>query len=73
MQGLSPGDREVLEELIAVKMLKSFTLMYSSCVGVLMKRDSELTCKEAGGSFRGSPHAKHAAATGGGLFRWAAI
>ena len=29
-------------------MLTDFTLMYSSCVGVLLKRDGEIAAKESG-------------------------
>jgi hypothetical protein len=38
----------VLVQCLALKMLTDFTLMYSSCVGVLLKRDGEIAAKESG-------------------------
>ncbi|KAK9830284.1 hypothetical protein WJX72_010812 [[Myrmecia] bisecta] len=46
-QVLNEKEREVLVQCIALKMLTDFTLMYSSCVGVLLKRDAELAGREA--------------------------
>lgn len=45
---MNPKRREVLIQCLALKMLTDFTLMYSSCVGVLLKRDGEVAVKESG-------------------------
>lgn len=45
---MNPKRREVLIQCLALKMLTDFTLMYSSCVGVLLKRDGEIASKESG-------------------------
>ncbi|DBB00800.1 TPA: hypothetical protein ACH3X1_000730 [Trebouxia sp. C0004] len=47
-QAMNPKRREVLVQCLALKMLTDFTLMYSSCVGVLLKRDGEIAAKESG-------------------------
>lgn len=47
-QAMNPKRREVLIQCLAMKMLTDFTLMYSSCVGVLLKRDGEIAAKESG-------------------------
>jgi hypothetical protein len=38
---LEPEEKDMLVQCIALKMLSDFTLMYNSCVGVLLKRDAE--------------------------------
>lgn len=48
MQAMNSKRREVLIQCLALKMLTDFTLMYSSCVGVLLKRDGEVAVKESG-------------------------
>ena len=45
---MNPKRREVLIQCLAMKMLTDFTLMYSSCVGVLLKRDGDIATKELG-------------------------
>ena len=45
---MNPKRREVLVQCLALKMLTDFTLMYSSCVGVLLKRDGEIATRESG-------------------------
>ncbi|KAL0033594.1 hypothetical protein WJX79_006288 [Trebouxia sp. C0005] len=47
-QAMNPKRREVLVQCLTLKMLTDFTLMYSSCVGVLLKRDGEIAAKESG-------------------------
>lgn len=61
---MNPKRREVLIQCLALKMLTDFTLMYSSCVGVLLKRDGDTASKESG---QKTP-AKGAQASGG-LFK----
>ena len=48
MQAMNPKRREVLIQVLCLKMLTDFTLMYGSCVGVLLKRDGEIAAKESG-------------------------
>ena len=48
LQAMNPKRREVLIQCLAMKMLTDFTLMYSSCVGVLLKRDGDIAAKESG-------------------------
>lgn len=48
LQAMNPKRHQVLVQCVALKMLTDFTLMYSSCVGVLLKRDGELAAREAG-------------------------
>ena len=41
-EGLTIRQKDMLVQCIALKMLTDFTLMYSACVGVLLRRDAEL-------------------------------
>lgn len=40
-QGLSPEEQAVLVQCICLKMLTDFTLMYTSAVGLVLRRDLE--------------------------------
>lgn len=40
-------------QCFALKLLSDFTLMYQNCVGVLLKRDSDLIHKEVSGAGAG--------------------
>ena len=64
-QAMNPKRREVLVQCLALKMLTDFTLMYSSCVGVLLKRDGEIAAKESGAKTPG----KGAQTGAGALFK----
>jgi hypothetical protein len=44
---LSAPQKEVAVQCFALKLLSDFTLMYQHCVGVLLKRDTDLSTKEA--------------------------
>ncbi|KAI3425184.1 hypothetical protein D9Q98_008953 [Chlorella vulgaris] len=43
---LTPGQKEVAVQCFALRLLSDFTLMYQHCVGVLLKRDTDLGAKE---------------------------
>ncbi|KAL4856977.1 E3 ubiquitin-protein ligase UPL1 [Chlorella vulgaris] len=43
---LTPGQKEVAVQCFALRLLSDFTLMYQHCVGVLLKRDTDLGVKE---------------------------
>lgn len=65
---MNPKRREVLIQCLALKMLTDFTLMYSSCIGVLLKRDGEVATKEA--SLKTPAKGTHVS---GGLFKYVSI
>mgnify|MGYP006983477284 FL=1 len=44
--GLSGEGKEVAVQCFALRLLADFTLMYQHCVGVLLKRDTDLATKE---------------------------
>ena len=52
MQGLGPEEQSVLVQCICLKMLTDFTLMYTSAIGLVLRRDAE--CASA----KFSPRAK---------------
>lgn len=54
-------------QCIALKMLTDFTLMYTSAVGLVLRRDSEATNR--GGSPRGKTPAKNVPRQTGVLLR----
>lgn len=70
-EGLSPEEKDELVQSMALKMLSEFTLMYSPCVGVLLKRDAEGP-RGRGSSPPVTPVAKAEAQGGNTLFRHAA-
>jgi hypothetical protein len=47
---LSAEGREVAVQCFALRLLADFTLMYQHCVGVLLKRDTDLATKEVRGA-----------------------
>ncbi len=67
LQAMNPKRHRVLVQCVALKMLTDFTLMYSSCVGLLLKRDGELAARDAGISLK-TP-SKNSSAPTGTLFR----
>lgn len=48
-QPLTAAQRDVAVQCFALRLLSDFTLMYQHCVGVLLKRDTDLATKEVGG------------------------
>lgn len=68
LQGLKQEERDMVVQCIALKMLTDFTLMYNSCVGVLLKRDSDGT-RGRGSSPPATPAAKSDSPVQGLLFR----
>lgn len=66
---MSEREHEVLMQCIAMKMLTDFTLMYTSTVGVVLRRDAEPWHKA--GSPRAKTPRKDAAKHTGALFRQA--
>jgi hypothetical protein len=58
LQPLTPGQKEVAVQCFALRLLSDFTLMYQHCVGVLLKRDTDLGAKEVSRhTMRGHMHA----------------
>ena len=53
LQPLNSKEREVLVQCIALKMLTDFTLMYTSCIGVISRRDAEVATRGASPTARG--------------------
>lgn len=41
LQGLRPEEQSVLIQCICLKMLTDFTLMYTSAIGLVLRRDAE--------------------------------
>ena len=43
---LTPGQRDTAVQCFALRVLSDFSLMYQNCVGVLLKRDTDLATKK---------------------------
>ena len=52
VQDLTEGQHSALQQYMALKVLTNSTLMYGSCVGVLLKRDTDLPGRLQGASPR---------------------
>lgn len=48
LQPLTPAQRDVAVQCFVLRLLSDFTLMYQHCVGVLLKRDTDIATKEVG-------------------------
>jgi hypothetical protein len=68
LQGLRVEEQAVLVQCIALKMLTDFTLMYTSAVGLILRRDAETPAR--GGSPRGKTPRKDAPKHTGVLLRY---
>ena len=67
VQGLSAEEQAVLVQCIALKMLTDFTLMYTSAVGLVLRRDADAATR--GGSPRSKTPRKDAPRQTGVLLR----